>query len=206
MCQGRTMSDDIKGDRDLRLELRFKNARLWHAVYDKWNSVAAFCAAFKRENRAFSVGRLITLKVSPLNKITNNPTRTAEWLCDVLGFDFGELFPPYLYDDQLPSIRIAEAYGEEILSLSDPTVKKMLVADTCIDEDFELKDQVEKVLKLLTQREESVIRKRFLEGFTHRQIADDMDVSHERVRQIEVKALRKLRHSSIGKELKGFWG
>lgn len=61
-----------------------------------------------------------------------------------------------------------------------------------------LHEQLEKVLKRLTPREEQVVRLRFglLDGhcYTLEEVGKEFDVTRERIRQIEAKALRKLRH------------
>jgi RNA polymerase primary sigma factor len=71
-----------------------------------------------------------------------------------------------------------------------------------------LKEQTLKVLQTLTPREERVLRKRFGIGVdsTHtlEEVGHDFDVTRERVRQIEAKALRKLRHPSRSKVLRSF--
>ena len=71
-----------------------------------------------------------------------------------------------------------------------------------------LRDQIEKVLATLSKREESIIRLRFglNDGCprTLEEVGAIFNVTRERVRQIEVKALRKLRHPSRSKRLEGF--
>ena len=71
-----------------------------------------------------------------------------------------------------------------------------------------LSDQTRKVLKTLTPREEKVLRMRFGIGekndHTLEEVGQDFDVTRERIRQIEAKALRKLRHPSRSKSLKTF--
>jgi RNA polymerase primary sigma factor len=71
-----------------------------------------------------------------------------------------------------------------------------------------LKEQTLKVLQTLTPREERVLRKRFGIGVdtahTLEEVGHDFDVTRERVRQIEAKALRKLRHPSRSKLLRSF--
>jgi RNA polymerase primary sigma factor len=71
-----------------------------------------------------------------------------------------------------------------------------------------LKEQTLKVLQTLTPREERVLRKRFGIGVdsahTLEEVGQDFDVTRERVRQIEAKALRKLRHPSRSKILRSF--
>ena len=71
-----------------------------------------------------------------------------------------------------------------------------------------LKEQLTDVLKSLTSREEKVLRLRF--GLddgrprTLEEVGKEFDVTRERIRQIEAKALRKLRHPSRSRKLKDF--
>ena len=71
-----------------------------------------------------------------------------------------------------------------------------------------LSEQTRKVLATLTPREEKVLRMRFGIGekadHTLEEVGQDFDVTRERIRQIEAKALRKLRHPSRSKRLKSF--
>ena len=71
-----------------------------------------------------------------------------------------------------------------------------------------LSEQTRKVLASLTPREEKVLRMRFGIGekydHTLEEVGQDFDVTRERIRQIEAKALRKLRHPSRARKLKSF--
>ena len=71
-----------------------------------------------------------------------------------------------------------------------------------------LREQLEEVLKTLTPREEEVLRMRFglIDGKPHtlEEVGKKFDVTRERIRQIESKALRKLRHPSRSKKLRDF--
>ena len=71
-----------------------------------------------------------------------------------------------------------------------------------------LKEQLVEVLKTLTPREEKVLRLRFgiEDGHTRtlEEVGKEFNVTRERIRQIEAKALRKLRHPSRSKKLKDF--
>ena len=80
-------------------------------------------------------------------------------------------------------------------------------ADTVASSD--LKERVREVLKTLTPREEKVLKMRFgidvASEHTLEEVGKDFGVTRERVRQIEVKALRKLRHPSRSKKLQSFF-
>jgi RNA polymerase primary sigma factor len=71
-----------------------------------------------------------------------------------------------------------------------------------------LVEQTQRVLATLSPREEKVLRMRFGIGekydYTLEEVGQDFDVTRERIRQIEAKALRKLRHPSRSKRLKSF--
>ena len=71
-----------------------------------------------------------------------------------------------------------------------------------------LREQLEDVLATLTPREQQVLRMRFglQDGKPHtlEEVGKEFDVTRERIRQIESKALRKLRHPSRSKKLKDF--
>jgi RNA polymerase primary sigma factor len=80
----------------------------------------------------------------------------------------------------------------------------VLAEDAVIATD--LAEHTRKVLATLTPREEKVLRMRFGIGekseHTLEEVGNDFSVTRERIRQIEAKALRKLRHSSRSKPLK----
>jgi RNA polymerase primary sigma factor len=71
-----------------------------------------------------------------------------------------------------------------------------------------LKDQVKKVLDLLSEREREVLQLRFgLDDGRYRtldEVGREFKVTRERIRQIESKALRKLRHPSRSRKLKDY--
>ena len=79
-------------------------------------------------------------------------------------------------------------------------------ADAVIN--LNLREQTESVLKTLTPREEKVIKMRFGVGdgseHTLEEVGQNFAVTRERIRQIEAKALRKLRHPSRSRKLKAF--
>jgi DNA-directed RNA polymerase sigma subunit (sigma70/sigma32) len=63
-------------------------------------------------------------------------------------------------------------------------------------------ERVAKTLQILTPRQQDIIHRRFFEGETLEEVAIQHGVQRERIRQIEAKALRKLKHPSNAKLLK----
>ena len=97
---------------------------------------------------------------------------------------------------------------EEDSHLGDFIEDKNVVSPSEAVINMNLSEQTRKVLATLTPREEKVLRMRFGIGeksdHTLEEVGQDFEVTRERIRQIEAKALRKLRHPSRAKRLKSF--
>jgi RNA polymerase primary sigma factor len=97
---------------------------------------------------------------------------------------------------------------EEDSHLGDFIEDKSVVSPSDAVISMNLAEQTRKVLATLTPREEKVLRMRFGIGeksdHTLEEVGQDFEVTRERIRQIEAKALRKLRHPSRSKRLKSF--
>ncbi|TPV96764.1 MAG: RNA polymerase sigma factor RpoD [Myxococcales bacterium FL481] len=97
---------------------------------------------------------------------------------------------------------------EEDSHLGDFIEDKNAVSPSDAVINLNLADQTRRVLATLTPREEKVLRMRFGIGessdHTLEEVGQDFSVTRERIRQIEAKALRKLRHPSRSKRLKAF--
>jgi RNA polymerase primary sigma factor len=97
---------------------------------------------------------------------------------------------------------------EEDSSLGDFIEDKNAISPSEAAISRNLAASTRKVLSSLTPREEKVLRMRFGIGeksdHTLEEVGQDFDVTRERIRQIEAKALRKLRHPSRAKQLKSF--
>ena len=97
---------------------------------------------------------------------------------------------------------------EEDSHLGDFIEDKKILSPSEAVVGMSLTEQTRKVLATLTPREEKVLRMRFGIGeradHTLEEVGKDFDVTRERIRQIEAKALKKLRHPSRSKRLRPF--
>ncbi len=97
---------------------------------------------------------------------------------------------------------------EEDSHLGDFIEDKKAVSPLDAATRYDLQRQISNALGTLTPREEKIIRKRFGIGestdHTLEEVGQDFDVTRERIRQIEAKALRKLRHPTQSKRLRSF--
>ena len=97
---------------------------------------------------------------------------------------------------------------EEDSHLGDFIEDRQVISPSDAVINLNLKEQTESVLKTLTPREERVIKMRFGVGdgseHTLEEVGQNFAVTRERIRQIEAKALRKLRHPSRSRKLRAF--
>jgi RNA polymerase primary sigma factor len=97
---------------------------------------------------------------------------------------------------------------EEDSYLGDFIEDKKVVAPSEAVVQLNLSEQTRRVLSTLTPREEKVLKMRFgideKADHTLEEVGQNFDVTRERIRQIEAKALRKLRHPSRSKKLRAF--
>ncbi len=105
-------------------------------------------------------------------------------------------------------ISLETPIGEEDSHLRDFIEDKATLSPLDIAINDDLKIQIEKVLGTLNPKEANVIRKRYGIGedvpHTLEELGQELDVTRERIRQIEVKAIRKLKHPTRSKWLRTF--
>jgi len=163
--------------------------------------------------------RTIRIPVHMIETI-NKLIRTSRYLVQELG---REPTPEEIADKMeisLDKVRKVLKIAREPISLETPIgeeedshlgdfiedKKFMLPSEAAIS--LNLAEQTRKVLATLTPREEKVLRMRFGIGekadHTLEEVGQDFAVTRERIRQIEAKALRKLRHPTRSKKLKSF--
>lgn len=112
---------------------------------------------------------------------------------------------PSLTKEQKRKLKPITIYKKIDLLQLATTHDRLSLAEKNIEDDpdyFELKENINRVLTTLTQREQRIIKNIFYEGMTLKEAGEKESLSPERVRQIEYHALRKLRQPSRKKLLK----
>lgn len=179
--------------RPFRVVAKLKNNRLIRAREQLGHmTTVAAARAIGVDNHLLGTYEAMTR--SPWNKKRGGWNESALRIAHAYAYHPEELWP-----DVIQSVRATSA----TLELAEPVM--------AVAADFdakELTEQTRKALATLTPREEKVLRKRFGIGErsdqTLEEVAEDFDVHRERIRQIEGKALRKLRHPALSKALKPF--
>ena len=172
------------------IHAKVKNNLLLSRILDRAENVNKFCA---EENLCPSaVGELINMKTPALK--ARGWILLAQRLSDIFECDPEDLFTE---EQRVAKLRSNSAFVEmsrqQVMEIADPL--KMLEAS----------DLVEKILShpTLRHKEKKVLRLRYVNDMTLTEVAESFDVSIERVRQIEAKALRRLRdpHVSVARLL-----
>ena len=163
--------------------------------------------------------RTIRIPVHMIETI-NKLIRTSRALVQELGREPGSEEIAMRMDIPVAKVRKVLKIAQEPISLETPIgeeedshlgdfiedSKEVSPADAVIN--LNLKEQTENVLRTLTPREEKVIKMRFGVGdgseHTLEEVGQNFAVTRERIRQIEAKALRKLRHPSRSRRLRAF--
>ena len=171
------------------------------AIADQARTIRVPVHMVETINKLARVERQLTLEL--------NREPTEEELSKKMGTSVEKIRDIYKISQEPVSLEIP--IGEEDDShLGDfiPDETNMSPEDFAINE--LLKDEISEVLLTLTEREEKVIRLRFgLEDGRPRtleEVGQLFGVTRERIRQIEAKALRKLRHPSRSRKLKDYLG
>jgi RNA polymerase primary sigma factor len=190
---------------DHRLGFRF-------STYASWWIRQAIARAIAEQARTVRMPVHVSESMGRLKRMANNLRKdlerepTAQELADALQLS-------------IDKIRTMQASAKPMLSLETPIADgQSRLGDFIPDRTFispvaaaieeELNEYLNSCLKALSPREEFILRARFglgnVEVRTLEEIGKELKLSRERVRQIEARALEKLRHPSRNRRLRGF--
>ena len=185
----------------------------------KFSTYATWCIRQAITRAIADQARTIRIPVHMIETI-NKLTRTSRSLVQELGREPNAEEIAKRMDMPVSKVRKIMKIAQEPISLETPIGEEEdshlgdFIEDRQVLSPIDsvlvsnLQDQTRRVLKTLTPREEQVLKMRFGVGdgseHTLEEVGRSFNVTRERIRQIESKALRKLRHPSRAKKLKPF--
>lgn len=170
--------------KDYNVTLRVRNGRILRLMRERGFTTSAQLARAAGVSQQ-EVGRILNMRGTPV-------LRTGDWRRQVLALA-GALgcLPEDMFNEQQTTRPIAKNTVDLDLDASD--VATLLTGN--LEDTTWAKIEVDKLLEDVSPRERSVVQAR-LAGETFESIAQDMGIGKERVRQIELKAHRRMRHVS----------
>ena len=185
---------------DYRVNIKVRNNRILKAIEESGGTVGQkWCDA--NGLGYTSVNSLINMAVSPVTKM-GELIPTAARLCEVLGKLPDELWSDEQIRPLEKNFTSLEMSREQIVALMPPDEIGLQLTD--FDQYMhmrELPEKLEEALANLDERKQYIIRSRFFDDKTLDELGKELGVSKDRVRQIEARALRQLRHPSNTKAL-----
>ena len=185
---------------DYRVRISVRNARLLRAIEQAGHRPGAQFADAAGISYGGSLLPYLNLTRSPLGP--DGLLRECAWaLCDFLNASPSDLWS----DAQLQPLTT----NHSSIDLDAESVQALACGTTAVDplrlaSHAQAGRILQDAIDSLTPREACVIRERFFGDATHEQLGERIGVSTSRVQQIEIKALRKLRHPSrVPSELAG---
>lgn len=183
---------------EYRLEIKVKNNNILKRIEESgYTSVGEFCRLNGKKSWGSRIGSYVNLKESPLNS-EGEFYHHVYGMAALLNCSPEDLFTETQMHAAIESNKRTIEVNEAEMRFALDNSNQMLLEDQLFKD--ELPERVEKLLETLTPNEAKVIKMRFgLENDEAKslgEMAQHFDVTRERIRQIEMKALRKLRHPS----------
>lgn len=184
------------------------------STYATWWIRQAITRAIADQARTIRIPVHMVETINKLTRIQRNLVQTLgrDPSAEEIAEEMGNITPEKVRDIQkiaMVPVSLETPIGEEDDShLGDFIEDKDIISPSSYANNELLKNEINMVLEGLTEREEKVLRLRFglYDGRTRtlEEVGKEFNVTRERIRQIEAKALRKLKHPSRSKRLKDF--
>ena len=183
---------------DYRVKITIRNERLLAAMEGMgYKSVAEFSR--NQGLNGVKVNEIISGKITPLDR-EGNPKELTKEILEILNLTIEKAFTEKQlkgFKKHTFEVKIEE---EKLLQIISPAKNQEIKV---IEQ--EVKSKLYEILSTLTPREEKILRMRFGIGMntehTLEEVGLQFSVTRERIREIEAKALRKLKHPSRSKQL-----
>jgi RNA polymerase primary sigma factor len=191
---------------DYRIDVKVRNNNILRMIESRgYVSALQFCTATGYNYN--TLNKLINMKEAPIGK-DGDYRPTIHNLCDKLNCMVEELFSSAQMEVVLESNHRTFQVNEAEMKFMISNQQEQRLLEDIVD-DHKREAAFEDMLDTLCPREKLVVERSFgLNNFdphTYDQLAAHFDVTRERVRQIERKALTKLRHPSRRKILNGLF-
>lgn len=186
-------SASVCAGKELRVEMRLRNNRLYNLIFPRWDSVAAFCREF--DLHMAQVNTLLNLKASPVNLKTGKYREVCQKIAKHFCLLEEDVFPLEIYN--LAETNGSAEIGIEMLPyyecLALPAPDEIEQMDTATDR----QKLLEKVLSQLSSRERTYVEMyyglcQYSESYTFAQISEAMGITKARVEQVIKKAIARL--------------
>ena len=165
---------------DFNIQVTVRNARLLRAIRESHDSPAEF-ARFAGISQT-GLSALMTMRARPF-KSDGSLTAIAEAIVSALGVPPDDLWPDHIARLKARKARIEiEMYAPAFAEISDQSQEQSTIYRLAIS----------KWSQCLSDREKSIVSKRN-SGYTLEEVAQEFGVTRERIKQIAVKAERKMR-------------
>jgi len=169
---------------DFNIKVTVRNARLLEAIRKKYESVADLSR--KMGQHQSTVNSLVTMKIKPINE--KGWTDLALDVAAMVGEDPEDLWPKYMRE-----IKLKKASSEVLMDLDGV---KQIMADGSSEKSLSQISAIKKLSADLSPREERILQLRWIEDHTLEECGKIFGVSSERIRHIESKAFRKMKHTA----------
>ena len=170
---------------DFNIKISVRNGRLLKAIRARYDSVADL--ARKCHLHQTRVNSLVTMTVKPFNK--NGWTDLALDVAAMVGKEPEDLWP-----DHLRELKLIKSTAEMEVDLDSV---KQLIQDGTSEKSLSQISAISKLSENLTPRERQCMAMRWALGHTLDETARVFGVTRERVRQVEAKAIRKMKGAAL---------
>jgi len=171
-------------NKDFNIKVTVRNGRLLNAIRKRYESVADLARQMGRSPT--NINPLVTMTVKPISE--KGWTDLALDVAAMVGEDPEDLWPKYMRE-----IKLKRATAEVSMDLDGV---KQIMADGSSEKSLSQISAIKKLSENLTSREERILQLRWIEDHTLEECGKIFGVSKERIRHIEAKVFRKMKHTA----------